>query len=136
KKPSPIAREFLNISGYVTNLWGFSSSEIIELYKMRWQIELLFKIFKSDFKIDKIKNLKTERVEAHIYATLIRILLLLEITKSINDGYTEETSVRRTIKSAFVVLSDFLVRLKDEEEFNLICFRLKNIKKKREKKGS
>ncbi|MGL6120118.1 MAG: IS4 family transposase [Fusobacteriaceae bacterium] len=94
KKPSPIAREFLNISGYVTNLWGFSSSEIIELYKMRWQIELLFKIFKSDFKIDKIKNLKTERVEAHIYATLIRILLLLEITKSINDGYTEETSVR------------------------------------------
>ncbi|MGL5050387.1 MAG: hypothetical protein ACRC6E_07085, partial [Fusobacteriaceae bacterium] len=99
-----------------------------------WQIELLFKIFKSDFKIDKIKNLKTERVEAHIYATLIRILLLLEITKSINDGYTEETSVRRTIKSAFVVLSDFLVRLKDEEEFNLICFRLKASKKKEKKK--
>lgn len=134
KKPSTRAREFLNISGYVTNLWGFSSSEIIELYKMRWQIELLFKIFKSDFKIDKIKNLKTERVEAHIYATLIRILLLLEITKSINNGYTKETSVRRTIKFAFVVLSDFLVRLKDEEEFNLICFRLKNIKKKEKKK--
>ncbi|MGL6168233.1 MAG: hypothetical protein ACRC0Y_08100, partial [Fusobacteriaceae bacterium] len=70
----------------------------------------------------------------HIYATLIRILLLLEITKSINDGYTEETSVRRTIKSAFVVLSDFLVRLKDEEEFNSIYFRLKNIKKKRKKR--
>lgn len=134
KKIASFARESISISGYITNLWGFSSSEIIELYKMRWQIELLFKIFKSDFKIDKIKNLKTERVEAHIYATLIRILLLLEITKSINGGYTEETSIRRVVKSAFVVLSDFLVRLKDEEEFNSICFRLKNIKKKEKKK--
>ena len=134
KKTASFARDSLSVSGYVTNLWGFSSSEIIELYKMRWQIELLFKIFKSDFKIDKIKNLKTERVEVHIYATLIRILLLLEITKSINGGYIEETSVRRTIKSAFVVLRDFLVRLKDEEEFHSICFRLKSIKKKEKKK--
>lgn len=71
-KSSTLARESLNISGYITNLWGFSSSEIIELYKMRWQIELLFKIFKSDFKIDKLKNLKTERI---------------------NGGYTQETSI-------------------------------------------
>lgn len=102
-----MARESLNISGYVTNLWGFSSSEIIEL---------LFKIFKSDFKIDKLKNLKTERIEAHIYATLIRILLLLEITKRIDGGYTQETSIRRSIKSTFVILSDFLVRLRNEKE--------------------
>lgn len=133
-KSSTLARESLNISGYITNLWGFSSSEIIELYKMRWQIELLFKIFKSDFKIDKLKNLKTERIEAHIYATLIRILLLLEITKRIDGGYTQETSIRRSIKSAFVILSDFLVRLRNEKEFFLLCSRLKNIKKKIKKK--
>lgn len=133
-KLSTLARESVNISGYITNLWGFSPFEIIEIYKMRWQIELLFKIFKSDFKIDKLKNLKTERIEAHIYATLIRILLLLEITKSLDEGYTRETSVRRSIKSTLVILSDFLVRLKDEKKFLSLCSRLKNIKKKIKKR--
>lgn len=61
-------------------------------------------------------------------------MLLLEITKSIDGGYIEETSVRRTIKSTFVVLRDFLVRLKDEEEFRSICFRVKSIKKRRKKR--
>ena len=37
---------------------------------------MLFKIFKSDFKLDKLKDLKVERIETHIYATLIRMLLL------------------------------------------------------------
>ena len=46
-----------------------------------------------------LKNLKTERIEAYIYATLIRIFLLLEITKRIDGGYTQETSTRRNIKS-------------------------------------
>lgn len=121
------ARNSAEISGYITNLWGFDPSEIIEIYRMRWQIEIMFKIFKSDFKLNKLKDLKIERIETHIYATLIRILLLMEITKKIKDGYSEKISIRRIIKSSLGALNNFLQILKDEEGFVRLISKLKKI---------
>ena len=37
---------------------------ITELYRMRWQIELLFKVLKSTLSIDKMHVGKTKYVEA------------------------------------------------------------------------
>ncbi len=121
------ARSSAEITGYITNLWGFNPSEIIEIYKLRWQIELLFKIFKSDFKLDKLKDLKVERIETHIYATLIRMLLLMEITKGINGGYSKEMSIRRVIKSSLGVLTDFMETLKSKKRFMRLTSKLKKI---------
>ncbi|WP_244151074.1 MULTISPECIES: transposase [Parageobacillus] len=42
---------------------------------MRWQIELLFKAWKSVFDLDKVKEMKKERFECHLYGTLIAILV-------------------------------------------------------------
>ena len=78
----------------------FDDFNIIESSRLRWQIELLFKFFKSDFQLDKIKNLKIERIETHLYATLIKMILLLEITKNIYDGFPKEMSIRRVLKSS------------------------------------
>jgi hypothetical protein len=121
------ARNSAEISGYITNLWGFDSSEIIEMYRLRWQIELLFKIFKSDFKLDKLKDLKIERIETHIYATLIRIVLLMEITKGIKDGYPQKISIRRVVKSSLGILNNFLEALKDEGRFVRLTSKLEKI---------
>lgn len=44
-------------------------------YRLRWQIELMFKIWKSLCHIDKVKQVKKERLECYIYAKLIRIVL-------------------------------------------------------------
>ena len=121
------ARKSAEISGYITNLESFEPLEIIELYSLRWQIELLFKIFKSDFKLDKLKNIKLERIESHIYATLIRILILMEVTKEAVGGYSEELSIRRVIKSSMEVLNNFLEVLKLEENFERLLFKLEKI---------
>ncbi|WP_319203986.1 IS4 family transposase [uncultured Ilyobacter sp.] len=121
------ARNSAEISGYITNLWGSDSSEIIEIYRLRWQIELLFKIFKSDFKLDKLKDLKIERIETHIYATLIRIVLLMEITKGIKGGYPEKISIRRVVKSSLGILNNLLEALKDEEGFVRLTSKLEKI---------
>ncbi len=45
------------------------------LYSLRWQIEILFKTWKSFFEIDECKNIKRERLEYHLYGQLLGILL-------------------------------------------------------------
>ncbi len=48
-------------------------------YRLRWQIELMFKIWKSLCHIDKVKQVKKERLECYIYAKLIGIVLSWQI---------------------------------------------------------
>ncbi|HDR8072543.1 TPA: IS4 family transposase [Bacillus cereus] len=62
---------------YVTNIpWEWVPMEQVhELYTLRWQIELLFKIWKSWFQIHRCKSIKQERLECHLYGQLISILL-------------------------------------------------------------
>ncbi len=53
----------------------FNASIITELYRMRWQIEVLFKVLKSTLSIDKMHVGKTKYVEAILYGKLLGALL-------------------------------------------------------------
>lgn len=69
------ARAFLNL--FITN----ASEEQIpldhvwQLYRLRWQIELIFKIWKSISNIEKVKKVKKHRLECYIFSKLIIIVL-------------------------------------------------------------
>lgn len=64
------------VSVYLTNLSEeIPAIEIHELYRLRWQIELLFKTWKSDLEVDTIKNMKVERWLCHFYFQSIALLL-------------------------------------------------------------
>ncbi|EJR93308.1 IS4 family transposase [Bacillus cereus] len=62
---------------YVTNApWEWVPMEQVhELYTLRWQIEIVFKTWKSLFDIDHCRTVKQERIECHLYGKLIAILL-------------------------------------------------------------
>lgn len=68
------ARASLNL--FITNATEdqISTRNVYPLYRLRWQIELTFKIWKSLCKIDKIKKVKKERLECYIYGKLIIII--------------------------------------------------------------
>ena len=55
---------------------GFSNEEIAELYKRRWQIELLWKFLKMHLKLDKLITKNTNGVTIQIYVCLIAYLIL------------------------------------------------------------
>lgn len=73
------ARARLNL--FITS----ASEELIDIetawkaYTLRWQIELGFKVWKSLWKIDKVKKVKKERLECYIWAKLFVIVLSLHL---------------------------------------------------------
>lgn len=75
-----IAAASLNV--FVTNVpqkW-VATKEIRTLYRLRWQIELRFKTWKSFSRLHANKKMKLHRFETYLYATLLFILINWEIT--------------------------------------------------------
>lgn len=78
------ARAGLNL--FITNLTTdeIYRDEVINFYKLRWQIELVFKAWKSIGHINQVKNMKVERFECLIYAKLIWVMLNWKILSTLN----------------------------------------------------
>lgn len=67
----------LDLNIFITNTSEelFSAAHIYNAYRLRWQVELVFKAWKSHFKINKLKSCKKERVHMVLLANLIWIVL-------------------------------------------------------------
>ncbi|TEA45638.1 IS4 family transposase [Bacillus sp. BH2] len=71
------SKRLTGINIYVTNTpWEIVPMEQIhDFYSLRWQIEIIFKTWKSLFQIHHWQNIKQERLECHVYGKLITIFL-------------------------------------------------------------
>ncbi|ANU09577.1 transposase [Planococcus antarcticus DSM 14505] len=67
-----------------------SGSQLVELYRLRWQIELNFKAMKSYLEIDHFRLVKQERWLCHFYATLLVFLLSQLFAYQIRNTIWEE----------------------------------------------
>ncbi|WP_430937424.1 transposase, partial [Saccharicrinis sp. 156] len=73
---------------FITNVPAkvLSAEKVILAYRLRWQIEILFKTWKSHLNIHKCKPMKIERFKCQLIGNLIWILIsnkLFQITKSV-----------------------------------------------------
>lgn len=73
----------------ITNIEAekLSAEEIFEVYRIRWQIELVFKCWKSHVNLRNLKNIGTDYVECILYGKLILILFLYNLYGSLNYMY-------------------------------------------------
>lgn len=67
------------------------ATDVVQLYHLRWQIELVFKSWKSLLGIHKVKAVKKERFECQLIARFIWILLNWKIFQCI-DTYVRKHS--------------------------------------------
>ena len=67
----------------LTNDKEFDPAEIIEIYRRRWEIELLFKQIKQNFPLRYFYGESANAIKIQIWITLIANLLLMVMQKQL-----------------------------------------------------
>ena len=80
---------------FITNVsrGTLSAAQISLFYSLRWQIELLFKIWKSLLKIDKIGKMSIFRFECYLYGKLIALLITNQIQAFLRDSFAHDPDI-------------------------------------------
>ncbi|MED3054249.1 IS4 family transposase [Bacillus thuringiensis] len=133
-KYSPRSKRLSGINVYMTN----ASTNIVPMgqvhdwYSLRWQIEILFKTWKSFFHIHHCKKIKRERVECHLYGQLIAILLCSSTMFQMRQLLLMKKKRELSEYKAIYMIKDYFLFIyqaiqKDTQELSKILIRLFNL---------
>jgi hypothetical protein len=69
--------EFCDLNAFITNLpqTSFCPQSVMNLYSIRWMVEIIFKVWKSVYRIDEMRQMNEHRFMCLLYGKLIWILL-------------------------------------------------------------
>lgn len=73
---------------FLTNLFEMRADLIAAIYKLRWQIELLFKQLKQNFPLKYILGDNENAIKIQIYCALIVNLLLTVVQKQLKRSWS------------------------------------------------
>ncbi len=94
---------------YVTDLSpdDFSAEEIADIYRLRWVIELLFKLLKSFCHLDHVDTKDPNALRTHIYASLIAstVLYVLLVSSAQAAGLDPSDISQLTVAAAAPLLA-------------------------------
>jgi hypothetical protein len=75
-----------------------STAEVLVLLRLRWQIELLFKIWKSEGQVDEVRSRKPERILCEILAKLLALVITHWVVLA--TGWTlPQRSLRKVVQA-------------------------------------
>ncbi|MCU5408932.1 transposase [Bacillus cereus] len=127
---------------YVTNTpWEWVPMEQVHnLYTLRWQIEIVFKTWKSFFKIDHYRNVKQEQLECQLYGKLIAIFLCSSTMFKMRQLLLQKKKSELSEYKAIGMIQDYLYLLhqaiqKTTQEVTKILIRLFHLLQKNGRKS-
>lgn len=129
-KPDPKVLDSIDLNIFITNTSReqVPASEVFNIYKLRWQIELIFKTWKQTCQMNQNKQAKGVRIEIILYAQLLSIIINWGIISILTGHFFRSKgkllSVYKTYKTLKLVKSQFKNVL--HSKYKLTIF-LKNI---------
>ncbi len=103
--------DILSWTLFITNvpIEDLSTEQVILIYRVRWQIELVFKLWKSQAKMKHIGTWRVERVLCQFYARLLGVIIFQWIASEYRFPKNGELSIPK----AFSIVQRYAVRLLD-----------------------
>lgn len=100
---------------FVTNLKTniLDVDQIYNLYKIRWQIELIFKTWKSIVNINVVRPMKPCRLKCYLYSKFIWILICRDITSVAEQAYWKSDKALLSSYKCMEILKSSAVSLKN-----------------------
>ncbi|MFM2566184.1 IS4 family transposase [Bacillus sp. GX] len=133
-KYSARSKRLSGINVYMTNtpIDIVSMGQVHDWYSLRWQIEILFKTWKSFFRIHHCKKIKRERLECHLYGQLIAILLCSSTMFQMRQLLLMKKKRELSEYKAIYMIKDYFLLFfqaiqKDTQELSKILIRLFNL---------
>lgn len=133
-KYSTRSKRLSGINVYMTNTPTdiVPMGQVHDWYSLRWQIEILFKTWKSFFQIHQCKKIKPERWECHLYGQLIAILLCSSIMFQMRQLLLMKKKRELSEYKAIYMIRDYFLLLfqaiqKDTQELSKVLYRLFNL---------
>jgi hypothetical protein len=107
-----LARAGMNL--FITNVKKdvFQIETIMLVYRLRWQIELVFKIWKSTFGIDVIHKMKVERFKCMLYCKLLFIFLSWEVVTFFRQSFYDSAGKWLSLDKCFKTLKRYALELR------------------------
>ncbi|WP_367888225.1 IS4 family transposase [Bacillus wiedmannii] len=133
-KYSPRSKRLSGINVYMTNTPTdiVPMGQVHDWYSLRWQIEIIFKTWKSFFHIHHCKKIKRERLEYHLYGQLIAILLCSSTMFQMRQLLLMKKKRELSEYKAIYMIKDYFFLIyqaiqKDTQELSKILIRLFNL---------
>ncbi len=96
----------LDLNIFITNTEEeqLPTHKILDVYKLRWQIELVFKTWKQICEINKVRKMKADRIEITLFAQLLWIIINWSLINIFSTYFFLKTGMLLSIYKSFKTL--------------------------------
>ena len=113
-KNNPRCLETLGLNLFVTNTQTsiLPLGQVYELYKLRWQIELIFKAWKSIGQVHLLKKAKPERILTLLYLKLLWVLMNMNVINALTAVIFNSTKMKLSVLKAFKIFQCYIEQIR------------------------
>jgi hypothetical protein len=106
------SKDMCHFNIFITNVKHdvLCADQVHQAYRMRWQMELLFKALKSVLKINMVgRSMKVERFECFLIAKLINLIVKMDIFNRLNEFSWKENRRILSLYKSLILYKSFAV---------------------------
>lgn len=103
----------LGVSIYITNIEEtvLNAEQVHEFYSLRWQVEIIFKTWKSIGHLHNVKPVKIERFECQLYGKLILLLISSTIMFKMRTLVLENNNIEASEIKVAEIIHEYIERI-------------------------